>query len=723
MGKTRACRDPNARGTIWCFTEEGTKEWDYCDQQLTQDTVLTIEVNDVNDAPTAKLPKSDLNVYEDANNGDKVGRPIIGEDEDADDEVQYEWSDEIEGGGSVFDISSSTGQITVKNATLLNHEGVEKYNPVVLVTDKKGLTAKITTPITVLDVNEAPEVEDKSTSISEDVSSDLSLITIAISDPDRGDSHTCRIISGNIDNAFSLDSSSHSLTLGNASAVNYESGVTAYSLRVKCTDVKGEEDTATIVISVEDANEAPSILSQVIDLTENSVANVVVVDHKDIGITDEDNGGEVSNHTLQITAGDPANIFRVVGQNILINAREWINNVSTTGKPVIITSRSKQGIHHAARCPSDHVISFGFASQLSAGKGLNYASLIRVQGGKHSKQAQDNIGTPLNQLKVFEFGAHSQERDISIANARFSTEGAFSSVSTEPPTSWLREGNTVVVKSGKNEWDDLSNEVGFLSTCIETGDSNGELLRHSGSGLPMDVSISGCASACREDKNCRWWVFDENYKGSSYCWNKGDGTLVDHSSRQIGARSCRPKSSEQFVGLRGRGSSLNQVLKNLPANTPVTLSMRTSKAQSAGTTYLQVHQAGYGRIFPQTGGVRNADFGEGSTHKGFSYRTVPFWSLSGELSNGRRGTVVIESCNMVWGGLCSPFGSKYFVALHRSGSAISQKIKDLPKKLITLTLNVASRPGYGSEELLEILINGVVVKPAFTPEEAFSKIS
>jgi hypothetical protein len=153
-----SCRDPNARGKVWCFTEDGSKEWDYCTQQFTYDAKLTIEITDVNDAPTIQLPKSDLNVYEDAGNGIKIGKPLLGDDEDDKDEVTYAFKDSTEGANTYFSIHSTTGQITVKDASQLDFEGDNTFSPTIVVTDKKGLTAEIVATINILDVKESPEV-------------------------------------------------------------------------------------------------------------------------------------------------------------------------------------------------------------------------------------------------------------------------------------------------------------------------------------------------------------------------------------------------------------------------------------------------------------------------------------------------------------------------------------------------------------------------------------
>ena len=709
--KKRACRDPNARGTIWCFTEEGTKEWDYCDQQLTQDAKLTIEVQDVNDAPTAKLPKSALNVYEDAENGAKVGKPIIGDDEDSGDTVSYSWDSNIEGADTLFDISSSSGQITVKDASLLNFEHKSIYHPVVLVNDTK-LTASVVTDINILDVNESPEVQEEIFSISEDVSSENELITLSITDPDNGDSHSCRIISGNTDNAFQLDASQHTLKIGNESAVNFESGTTEYSIRVKCTDVEGEEHTASVKITIEDSNEPPKISSQKFDLTENSASNLIVVEQDKIGIEDDDDGGEISNHTIRILKGDPANMFYVDGHNIKLNGRQWSSNSSSKySKPITVHSRSNRGGRDSAvTCPENHVISFGFAAQQSGGKGTNYASWMRLKGGFHVKEAHDQIGNKMWDINSFELGIHSHSMELPITNSRFGRGISGSLPSSSAPEGWSSSGSVAIIKSDFNEWD-LSSQEGFVSNCSEKGDVSGSTIRKSGDGLPADLSIQECSDSCTEDKSCFWWVYE-----SGFCWNKGDGLKVEHSTRIFGPRHCNPESSDYFIALIGRGSAIQQNFKNLPANEQVKVKFRMASLKS--TSYLQVNLAGFGRIFPPTGGVKNAAFGESVDHNGFVYKPPLYWSLGGVQKSGHSGVVIIKSCNKVWGGLCSESGSSYFVALHRSKTSILQRVINLPQGKMDLKFNVASRPGYGTEEKITVLINGVE-KLTMSPTEYF----
>ena len=118
----------------------------------TTDTV-DVTVTAVNDAPT-DLALSANTVVENAANGTVVGT-VSGTDPDSGDTKTYSLTDAA---GGRFAISSSTGEITVADGTLLDYESATSHSVTVRVTDSGGLTYDETFAITVTNVNDAPTI-------------------------------------------------------------------------------------------------------------------------------------------------------------------------------------------------------------------------------------------------------------------------------------------------------------------------------------------------------------------------------------------------------------------------------------------------------------------------------------------------------------------------------------------------------------------------------------
>ena len=203
------CRDPNNRGEIWCYTKTGTKVWDYCSQTADATLTATITISDSEESPTLKAPSAPLRVREDANDGESIGSPMVGEDEDKDSVLTYSFAAGGDSGGA-FSIDSSTGQIKVKSSSLIDFEAKTKHTLSVVVTDDTGKTATASADVTVEDVNEGPTVEDAVASLKEDTTQNNAagdtnvLTTLTVTDPDAGDKCKCSIIAGNPSNAFGL---------------------------------------------------------------------------------------------------------------------------------------------------------------------------------------------------------------------------------------------------------------------------------------------------------------------------------------------------------------------------------------------------------------------------------------------------------------------------------------------------------------------------------------
>ena len=118
---------------------------------LTFEKVFTINVTDVNEAPTA-LALSNTSVLENAASGTAVGT-LAGTDADAGDSHTYTL---VTGTGSTDNASFTITGTTLNTAAVFNFEAKNSYTVRVRVTDAGGLSFERAFTITVTDVNEAP---------------------------------------------------------------------------------------------------------------------------------------------------------------------------------------------------------------------------------------------------------------------------------------------------------------------------------------------------------------------------------------------------------------------------------------------------------------------------------------------------------------------------------------------------------------------------------------
>ncbi|GEM_PF-1710503 len=232
----------------------------------------------------------------------------------------------------VFAIDSSSGKITVKNAGGLDYETNPTYTLTVTVSDGvSSITATI--GITLNDINEetpnsAPVSEDQTFSVNENSVSGTPAGKIAANDAD-GDVLTYSITSGNINNAFALDSSTGELTVRNGSELDYERS-TAYTLIVQVSDSIAT-DTATITITVKDVNEDKLTVSdQSFSVNENSAKGTAV------GTLVA--SGPIAELSYRITEGNTDEAFAINGStgNITVNDGSRLDYESTPSYTLMI---------------------------------------------------------------------------------------------------------------------------------------------------------------------------------------------------------------------------------------------------------------------------------------------------------------------------------------------------------------------------------------------------
>src|SRR5690606_35892125 len=157
---------------------------------LSDTALVTINLNDINEAPV--VDDQAFSVDEVSTNGASVG-VVVAADPDAGQSLTYAITGGNESG--VVSINPTTGEITVADETQLDSYTSPVYHLTAALTDngvtKLPDTAVIT--LTVVDVNEAPDIADQTFSVPENSGNGTAVGTVAFVDPDAGQSHTFAI--------------------------------------------------------------------------------------------------------------------------------------------------------------------------------------------------------------------------------------------------------------------------------------------------------------------------------------------------------------------------------------------------------------------------------------------------------------------------------------------------------------------------------------------------
>lgn len=178
---TYAFKDPNSTfaidGTTGVITLVDNAALDYETNTSLQFTVIatdsagnevpqliTVNINDVNEAPTIDSGANDFNIDENSAFGVSVGT-LLASDVDAGDQGKLSYAITGGTGSTAFSINSSTGEITVADSSQLNYEATQSFTLDVTVTDNGGptpgsnqLSDSITLNIGLNNVDDAPEL-------------------------------------------------------------------------------------------------------------------------------------------------------------------------------------------------------------------------------------------------------------------------------------------------------------------------------------------------------------------------------------------------------------------------------------------------------------------------------------------------------------------------------------------------------------------------------------
>lgn len=292
--------EPNNSGNEDAIQLLTTGRWN----DINAGTSLNYLIEWEGNAVRASLNPLTFSIAELSPNGTSLGSTKA-YDPDAGDTLSYSVTGGT--GAGIFAVNTTTGEITLTNTAAVNYELTNSYTLDVLATDSTGRTATTTLTINVMDANDTPTlVSLSSATIPENSATGTVVGLLSTADEDVADTHTYSLVS-NPGGYFTI--------VGNelrvASNINFE--VTpSITLQIRTDDGNGGTHDETLVITVTDVNDTPTLVSisnSVIQ--ENSAAGTVV---GLLSTTDEDTA---DTHTYSLIS-NPGGYFTIVGNELRV---------------------------------------------------------------------------------------------------------------------------------------------------------------------------------------------------------------------------------------------------------------------------------------------------------------------------------------------------------------------------------------------------------------------
>ena len=283
------------------------------DSTHTTSQALAITVEDANDNAPIIIAAQSFSIDENSANGSTIGT-VVATDADASPTTYQDWTITSGNTDNAFAIGSSSGEITVVDASKLDYETEPtSYNLSITVSDGVNTSSTETVTINVNDLNDNTPVitASQSFSIDENGENGASIGTVAATDGDATATtyQDWKITGGNTDNAFGIDSSSGEITVADGSQLDYETDPTSYNLSITVSDGTNTSSAETVTININDLNDNTPVItaSQIFGIDENSEDGTVVG-------TVEVSDGDVTATTYQdwkITGGNTDNAFDI----------------------------------------------------------------------------------------------------------------------------------------------------------------------------------------------------------------------------------------------------------------------------------------------------------------------------------------------------------------------------------------------------------------------------
>ncbi|MCQ2091559.1 MAG: cadherin repeat domain-containing protein [Fibrobacter sp.] len=245
------------------------------EKPLMDSVPVTVKVLDINERPWADDLK--ITLSEDAA-VDSVFGSVIGHDLDADtNKLSFSWVDLSEDEAKLFKISTD-GKISLLDT--VDYETKKSYELTVKVVDngKPGLDSTAKVYITVINVNEPPEVADLEITIPENTPDMEQIGAFVVKDPENGKEFEFVTLTGtpNKDDIFVDDVTGDVYVAGN---LDYETKPEyVYTVRVYDYDQPRQSTTAKLIVHVTNVNEPPKFdrKKRIFSIKELNEANALV---------------------------------------------------------------------------------------------------------------------------------------------------------------------------------------------------------------------------------------------------------------------------------------------------------------------------------------------------------------------------------------------------------------------------------------------------------------
>ncbi len=366
-------------------------------QGLTFDKSFTIEVTNVNEAPTDIVLSPTL-IDENQPSGTKVGT-LSATDPDAGSSFTYSL---VNGAGSTDNSSFSIVGNELRTNSSFDYQTKNSYSVRIQVTDNKGLTFEKIFTISVTELNEGPtDITLSSLTVAENEPVGTVVGTFSTTDPNVGDTFTYSLVAGTgaTDNSsFTIDGNQ----LKTAEIFDYETK-NNYSVRIKVSDSTNNLYEKAFTISISDVNEAPTDISlSPTSIAENQPSGTKV---GTLSTTDAD-VGETFTYSLVVGTGDTDNSsFTIVGDELRTNSsfdyetknsysvrirvtdkdglfydKEFTISVTDVNEDPIPTLISTAPANNATNIPINPTLTLTFSENVSSVAGKN----IRIYGPNNS---------------------------------------------------------------------------------------------------------------------------------------------------------------------------------------------------------------------------------------------------------------------------------------------------------------------------------------------------
>ncbi|MEL6561523.1 MAG: cadherin domain-containing protein [Bacteroidota bacterium] len=304
-------------------------------------TSVQIQVIEPGNLPPT-IPSGQLfEIPENISNGDLVGT-ILATDLESD---PLTWEIVSGNEAAIFHLNGNTGELTVNDNSLIDHEQEISYELMITVSDQELTSLESSIVVNVTDINDvAPNIEPgQQFAVFENSPNETLVGRVEAADGDStpGVFVNWEIISGNEMGVFSIDPVAGTIHVANSENLNFEL-VDSYELEVRVSDAINLSDPETVVISVLNINDPPTI-SDIADLTVNSNEQAGPISFR---VFDEDNSSD--NLGVEFILDTE---FPIASENVMING-------TVEDKTITLTPTAEaQGITQVTLIVSDGILS------------------------------------------------------------------------------------------------------------------------------------------------------------------------------------------------------------------------------------------------------------------------------------------------------------------------------------------------------------------------------